>query len=283
MEGSDISIGVTALVIVAAMLHASWNALLKQGDDKLLDVVFAGILWAPFGVVLLFFLPFPEPESWLYLFLSSCVHMAYTCLLARVYMSGDLSHAYVLLRGFSPFLIALGGFIFLGEALSVNSWGGIILVTCGLVFMGWPAKGESFCAKTLLFVCLTASCIVAYSLIDGVGARASGNPVSYLVCFGLLQVPLLSVLVYVMRGKQGFVYGLQNWQRSTAILVLSYAAYGIVLWAMTKAPIGVVSALRETSVIFAVLIGVFLFREGFAKKRIVAAILVCIGTVLIKI
>lgn len=283
MDGSEISIGVTALVIVAAMLHASWNAILKNGDDKLLDVVFAGILWAPFGLVLLFFIPLPAPESWLFLVLSSCVHMAYTCLLARTYASGDLSHAYVLLRGFSPFLIALGGFIFLGEALSTNSWAGIVLVTCGLVFMGWPAKGEVFCMKTLLFVCLTAACIVTYTLIDGVGARTSGSPIGYLVCFGLLQVPLLSVLVYVMRGKEGFIYGFRNWQRSTAILFLSYAAYGIVLWAMTKAPIGIVSALRETSVIFAVLIGVFLFKEGFAKKRIVAAILVCIGTILIKI
>jgi drug/metabolite transporter (DMT)-like permease len=135
MNEENLTTGIALLILLSAVFHASWNALLKKGNDKLLDILFAEILILPFALVLIFFAPLPNPESWPFLLLSAGIHISYMYFLAKTYTSGDLSHAYVLLRGFSPFLIALGGHFLLGESLSSQSWFGITVISCGLLFI----------------------------------------------------------------------------------------------------------------------------------------------------
>ncbi len=271
------------LVLLAALLHASWNAMVKAGGDKLVVQALVIFSHAPFVALLIPFVPLPTPTAWLCIAASTFVHSLYYWALVSAYKVGDLSQVYPIARGSAPLLVALGGFLLVGESLSPLELGGLALLSAGLISLAWrkgdPLAGDKKPVTLALCVGLT---IGAYSLIDGLGARSAETALSYIVwLFALEHFPL--TLVALHRRGWSLVPFRRYWKRGLAGGFISAAAYGIVIWAMSVAPMAQVVALRETSVVIAAAIGMLFLGEGFGPRRIAAACVVAAGAVLLRV
>jgi drug/metabolite transporter (DMT)-like permease len=280
----ELSLGVTLAVLGAGFLHASWNALLKSstGGDALLDttaVVAGSSLW---GLAFVGLVPFPPPGAWPFIAASSAIHFGYYITLSQAYRTGDLSFAYPLMRGTAPLLVTILGTIVLHELPSVQMGAGIALISLGIVSIAFVQRHAHPGAAA--YWAFANACIIAvYTLIDGAGARASGNALSYVTWLIFLEgIPFVAWVV-VRRGRPALAY----LRRSARIGLVgggcSLAAYGIVLWAMTRAPIAAVAALRETSVLFAALFGSLWLKEGFGWRRLAGAASVAAGIAALKL
>lgn len=233
---------------------------------------------------LIFFFPLPLVESWPMLLASVLIHTAYYITLAKSYRVGDLSQMYPLFRGLAPVLVAIGAVLFANEFLSPGAMLGIGLVSLGLVsitFMGGALGRIS--PTALRWGLATSFFIAAYTVADGIGVRAAGNPFSYIIWLFIFE-PIPIGLWLLLRDRAGwFGYMRAKPGKITAGAMAAASAYAMVIYAMSVAPIAMVSSLRETSVIFAALIGSLVFHESFGRQRIIAAVIVCLGVVVIKI
>ncbi len=279
--------GVLSLVLLAAVLHASWNALVKAGEDKLVMQTLVISVHGYLAMPLLFFLPLPDPASWPYLGLSAVIHFGYYAGVIGAYRHGDLSQVYPIARGSAPALVALGAWILAGEALSAAELLGVFTVSLGIVSLtGLPrqlrGQGDGREAKAIGFALLTGATIASYTLADGLGVRESGHALSYILwLFALEAVPLTAFTLWRRRGR--VVAAFKPHLKAGVIgSLLSGLAYGIVIWAMSVAPMAHVVALRETSVLIAAIIGTRLLREPFGRKRIAAAAVVAAGAILLE-
>ena len=273
---------VTALVLGAALLHASWNAGIKSSRDVTLDTALvtaaAGLLSLP----LIALAPAPARSSWPYLAASVVIHVGYFATLAGAYRIGDLSHAYPLMRGVAPLLVALFGVALLDEHPSAAMWLGIVLISAGILSLGLLQQGRVQRNATL-WALMNAAIIASYTLVDGAGARLSGTPVGYGAwLFWLLCLPFCA-LVVTLRGRPALDYARRNWLRGAGGGLCVVGSYGIVLWAMTQAPVAAVAALRETSVIFAALLGTIFLKERFGRQRLIGACAVVLGVIALKL
>ena len=278
------SFDVMAVVLFAAALHASWNALVRGAADKFLDTVLivsgAGI-WT---VLLLPLLPLPAPQSWPFLAASVAIHVVYFALVAFSFHGGELSFAYPLMRGSAPALTAVGGVLLIDEMPSAGGWAGVLLISCGVLAMAADSwRAGSLRAAPAISALATAVVIVIYTLVDGQGARASGHAFSYTGWMFLLTAPLLLAIAVVRQGRDLRQRMRAAWMRALLGGGCTLASYGLALWAMTRAPIALVAALRETSVIFATLIAAFVLREKVTSIRYASIVAVCFGAILIKI
>jgi drug/metabolite transporter (DMT)-like permease len=275
---------VTLLVLLAALMHAAWNAIAKAGTVTLLDIATMAVAAAALCAVVLPFLPFPERASWPWLAASVLLHFLYFVALVGAYQWGDLSHAYPLMRGLAPLLVALFGIVLFDDQLTAAMWAGVVLISGGVLLPFWlrlaafrvPAKGTLFALSNALI-------IAAYTLVDGMGTRLSDNPVSYCLWLFLFDAFPITALALARHGDGVWGYMRQRWQLGVLGGALTLGSYGIVLWAMTRAPIAAVAALRETSVIFAALIGCMVLREGFGAPRIAGAALIAGGIVALRL
>jgi drug/metabolite transporter (DMT)-like permease len=276
------SLFVTLLVLAAAVMHASWNALIKAGNDKVvmqcLVMFFAGLPVIPF----LAFLPLPAPAAWPFLALSLAVHVVYYVTLVNAYRYGALSQVYPIARGAAPLMIALGAWAFAGEAMGAVEWGGVIIASAGIMSLAAPGgmpRDEEM--KAIGFALATAITIALYSLADGIGVRRSENALSYIAWLLALDAfPVLFAALWLRRGNIAASFR-PHLKWAVVGGVLSALGYGIVIWAMGRAPLAHVSALRETSVILAAIIGSTLLGEPFGRRRILAAVLVAGGNALL--
>ena len=280
----ELTLGVTLAVLGAGLLHAGWNALIKSaaGGDALLDTatIVAGSTVCSF--LALPFLPIPLSEAWPMAAASVVIHFGYYLTLAEAYRTGDLSFAYPLMRGTAPLLVTLLGVVFLRELPSPNIALGILLICSGIVVIAF-AQRHHHPRAAVYWALLNAAIIGVYTLIDGAGARASGNALSYVVYLTFLEGVFFLAWLRWRRGAPAVTYIARQWRRGLLGGFCSVAAYGIVLWAMTRAPIAAVSALRETSVLFAAIIGSFLLKEGFGIARLVGAASVVAGVAALKL
>lgn len=275
---------IAAIVLLAALLHASWNAMAKSGGSPLYSVasyrLFCGLVCLP----LLFLVPLPLAESWPMLLASTVIHTAYYYTLARSYQAGDLSQVYPLFRGLAPMLVFVGALLVAGEQLSSGAILGIGLVSAGLISITFSggALGR-ISAPALGWGLATSVLIAAYTVADGMGVRVAGNPFSYILWLFVFEpIPVGLWLLY--RDRAGWARYIRAKPGKISLGATAAAtAYALVIYAMSVAPMALVSSLRETSVIFAALIGTLLFREPFGKQRIVAAVLVCLGVMLMKV
>jgi drug/metabolite transporter (DMT)-like permease len=269
---------VTLLVLLAALMHASWNAIAKSGANKLLDITAMAVAGGAACALALPFLPVPEPEAWPWLAASLLLHFLYFMALAGAYDTADLSHAYPLMRGVAPLFVALFGVVLLDDHLTPAMWAGVALISTGILLpFVLRAGSEKGLLGSSTFALANAVVIAAYTLVDGLGTRLSAHPLSYCLWLFLLDpLPILAIAL-ARHGGGTWQHMRQRWFACTVGGVLTVAAYGIVLWAMTRAPIAAVAALRETSVIFAALIGSVFLREGFGVPRIVGAVLMACG------
>ena len=283
MAENELTLGVTLAVLGAGFLHALWNALLKSGrGDPTLDTA---LIVAGSSVVALLCLPFvgvPDRASWTFMAVSAVIHFGYYVTLAGAYRRGDLSFAYPLMRGVAPLIVTLLGVLFLGEHPNAKMLTGIALISVGIMIIAWFASGRHPPAAAGWALC-NAAIIAAYTLVDGAGVRASRDAAGYVTWLIFLEgLPFLAY-IFARRGATAAHYFLRSWQRGIAGGAASLAAYGIVLWAMTRAPVAAVAALREVSVLFAALMGALVLKEGFGWRRMAGAASVVAGVAALKL
>jgi drug/metabolite transporter (DMT)-like permease len=278
-----VPLSIVLLVLAAALMHAAWNALVKTSRDVSLDTALVACTAALLALTLLPFLPLPAPASWPFLAISFAVQLAYYRLLAAAYRHGDLSYAYPLMRGMAPPLVAGAGAFILNDPASPWLWTGVALVSTGVIMIGgWRLISARVPSRATRFALANAAVIAAYTLVDGIGVRQSGNAMSYgLWLFFLIGVPIVPLVLW-RRGRVLAAHLRSQWPRSLLSGSLSVVVYLIALWAMTQAPIAAVAALRETSVIFAALIGAVWLKEPFGRQRIAGACVVAVGIALLK-
>jgi drug/metabolite transporter (DMT)-like permease len=275
---------IVALVLLAALLHASWNAMAKSGGSPQFSIASYRLISAICCLPLLFLFPIPLAESWPMLLVSTLIHTLYYYTLSRSYRSGDLSQVYPLFRGLAPVLVVLGAALLANEYLAPGAMLGIALVSAGLIsitFVGGAIGKISPLA--LRWGLATSVLIAAYTVADGMGVRVAGNPFSYIIWLFVLEPIPIGLWLLATDRSGWFSYMRAKPVKICAGALAAAGAYAMVIYAMGVAPMGMVSSLRETSVIFAALIGTFMFREPFGRQRIIAATLVCCGVVLIKI
>jgi drug/metabolite transporter (DMT)-like permease len=283
----ELTLGVTIAVLGAGLLHAGWNALLKSapGGDALLDTATVVAGSSLCAVVVIPFVPVPAAAAWPYMLVSATIHFGYYLTLARAYRIGDLSFAYPLMRGTAPLLVAVLGIAFLRETPTVANAAGILLISLGIVSIAF-VRHESIRRHppaAAYWAFANASLIACYTLVDASGARASGNAAGYVSWLIFLEGLPFLLWVFMHRGRAAVRYVGNSAGRGIIGGACSLAAYGIVLWAMTRAPVAAVAALRETSVLFAALIGSFWLKEGFGLPRLAGAISVVVGIAALKL
>lgn len=278
---------VSFAVLLAALLHASWNAMIKSGDDVLLDtaaiVAGAGVVAMPF----LFVVPPPAPASWPYIAASIAAHLAYYFFMVNAYRSGELSLVYPLMRGVAPLVTGLLGIVWLREFPGPVGWVGMLLVSAGVIALALrPTGGAPVLAghgRAVRFALANAVVIAIYTIIDGAGARLAGNAWSYIVWLFVLDA--LPFTIYMLATRRARFVGDLVQRRAAGLMggTLSAAAYAISVWAMTKAPVALVATLRETSVLFATLIGARLLHEHLTPRRWVGVAAVVAGVIALKV
>jgi drug/metabolite transporter (DMT)-like permease len=285
---------VVAIVLCGALLHAGWNALVKKGRDPFLSSV---LVAGGAGLISLPALPFltqPDAASWPYALTSTVIHYAYYGLLAAAYRHGEMSHAYPLMRGSAPLLVALASVPLLGEHLSFTQYAAVACISGGIFglwiathpsAMGLPADAVDAASRrrSTGYALLNALVIAAYTLVDGLGARASGAPAAYVMWLHVLSAIGLLAWCIVRCPRQLRDYAREFWKVAMFGGAGTLGAYGLALWAMTVAPLAAVAALRETSILFAALIARFFLSERIGSKRAMAITAIAAGAVLMRI
>ena len=273
---------VVLLILLAAFLHASWNALLRNGADRLWSMTVMCIAVALASMAATPWLPVPLPASWPYGVLSALLHVGYNLFLVRSYRSGELGQTYPIARGISPLLVTLGAALLAGETPGPQALLGIGLVSGGIIALAF--RGRRAALPGLRYALGTGCFIAAYSVVDGLGVRLSGHPMAYTAWMCAGWGLLMPAVFMAWRGPRAL------WQppASAATFATAFAgglvsllAYGIVIQAMALAPMGAVSALRETSVLFAAIIGRLFLGETLSWPRVLACAAIAAGTVLI--
>ena len=275
----EISLGVTLAVLGAALLHASWNVLVKSGADPQLETINIALGSGLVALVIAIVLPAPAEASWPWLAGSAVVHILYFMFLAGAYRWGELSYTYPVMRGGGPMIVAVVGALALGEVLPPAQTLGVLAICAGI--LGFASGRHD--PRATAFAIANAVVIAAYTLIDAQGARLSGAPVSYALWFFAANGVVIALYGLARRGPAVGLYFGRNWK--TAMLGGSCAvgAYGIALWAMTQAPVALVAVLRETSVVFAAVIATFVLKEKMTRRRLIATGAVLLGLVALRI
>ncbi|MFQ6017270.1 MAG: EamA family transporter [Kiloniellaceae bacterium] len=280
-----LDVGVLLLVLLAAALHASWNALVKAGEDRLVMTTLVVFVPGLPCLAAVSVLPALETAAWPYLIASVVVHFAYFAVLLGAYRHGDLSQVYPIARGAAPALVALEAWAFAGEALRAAEVAGVLIVSGGIMSLAWRGQGTAGGGeiKAIAFALLTALSIAVYLLADGMGVRRSGFALTY-ICwlFALTGVPLFGFTVWRRRGRIAASFG-ANLKLGFAGGLIAGISYGIAIWAMGVGPMAHVVAVRETSVLIGAAIGTFVLKEPFGRHRIVAAAAVATGAVLLNL
>ena len=274
---------VAVAVLFAAFLHAGWNALIKRGQDALVATIGIVIGAAAISLCLLPFFPPPDPASWPFLATSTAAQFAYYTLITRVYRRADLGLAYPIMRGTAPLFVTFANAILFGEILSPLGLVGVACISSGVLLIAGGKLRRSESAVTLGMALGTAIVIAFYTVVDGIGVRRSGAPAAYTMWIFLLTGLTTGGWGMVRRGKPL----LQSLRTHPWVPLLgggcTLLSYGIALWAMTRAPVAAVAALRETSILFAVLISVFALKEAATWYRIAAVGLLMAGAVAIRL
>jgi drug/metabolite transporter (DMT)-like permease len=269
------------VVLSAALLHASWNAIVKAGADKLLSTIMVATAAAALSAILLPFLRMPALASWPFAVASVLFQIAYYLLVARTYQIADMSQAYPLMRGTAPLIVALVSVFRMGDALSPIAWVGVIGICLGIVSTAFGSSLKD--RRGLYFALLNALVIAGYTLIDGIGVRRSGAPAAYTLWMFLLTGLPLTLWAITARRSIFVPYLRRYWRLGIAGGIGTTASYGLALWAMTIAPVAVVAALRETSILFGTLIAGLVLKERIGVRRIISACIIAFSAAALRL
>ena len=272
-QHSDIAL---LMVLAAAFLHATWNAMLKHAGERAVMMALITFGHGLVGIVLLLGARAPSVESWPYIFASVIIHWFYYWFLLVSYRLGDLSQVYPIARGSAPLLVASGGWLFASETLGTNAWVGIALISTGIMMLALGSRNARSDTKAVGAALLTGLTIASYSVVDGLGVRLAGSPQGYI---GWLFATSSSVMFFILWRQRARLSSLSARAYVTGFVggVFSAGAYGLVIFAATLAPLGPISAVRESSVLIAALIGVVLFGERPWRVRVLSAGIVLCG------
>ena len=271
-------------VIFAAFLHASWNVLVKLKLDPFSSVVLLQTVLGIFGLGLLVVFGLPPREAWPYALVSGVVHTFYLSFLAKAYEKGDFSLTYPILRGTAPLFTLIGSVTFAGDYISWQAAAGILVLIAGLMALAFAKTGQlETRGQAVFYALLTAVTISCYTIIDGLGARAAGNPSQYagltfftfgifIFCFALWR-----------RGRALMPALLPHWKRGIIGGSVSAVAYWIIIWCMVQAPIAMVAALRETSVLFGIMLSSYFLKERLTPIRIAGGVLIVAGAAILRL
>lgn len=277
-------------VLFGALLHASWNALIKSGRDKQLDTALIHSLGFFVALPALWWTGLPAAASWPYILTSTVIHLGYYMALAGAYRHGDLGLTYPVMRGSAPLLVAIGSGAFIGESLSAMAWIGVAVVCAGVLTLGLSrsslhASDEASRRTALRYALGNAAIIALYTVVDGIGVRVSGNALAYVAALFLFDgIPYLLLVLWQRGSARGDAlrYMAGRWKVASIGTLASLASYAIALWAMTRAPVALVAALRETSVLFAAVIGALLLREPFGWQRAAGTLVIVAGVIALR-
>ena len=281
---------IVGLLLMAALMHASWNALLKSDQsDRLATFGVIMTTGTVMGLCAVPFLPWIEPAAWKYLATSVAIHVLYYTFLLKAYSYGDLSHTYPIARGLGPLLVALVSGRFIGEHLRTQDIVGVLLLSFGLIALAMPLRNVvprpgSRHGLATLFAVLTGLTIAAYIIADGMGVRSAGptfqHRLSYIAWLCVVEGPWLLVLAIVLRPNTVWAHLRRTWWRGVIGGVIANVGYGIAIYALVLGPMAHIAALRETSVLFGALIGTLLLGEPFGRRRVAAAFVIVSGLAL---
>jgi len=274
---------VFAVVILAAGLHAAWNALVKGGADKGVSMAAVVLGQGLFGALALTFATLPDPAAWPYLMGSLVLHLGYQLFLIQSYRFGDLTQVYPVARGVAPLLVAGASALLLGVTFSGLELLAMAMISIGIASVSLVRRGDGMLqGKAMALALLTGCFIAAYSVTDGQGARIAGTALGY---FGVLSALDALVFASVARFTRPGLIGRALRQPRSLLLGggASFTAYALVVWAFTQAPIALITALRETSIVFALLIGVFVLGERLSLVKVVATAVTLSGAILLRL
>ena len=272
----------TLLVLLAAVMHAGWNVLVKFGNDALVNMT---LIMVMAGIIALAFVPFvdfPDSPSWIFLAGSLLTHIGYYVFLLLGYHYGNLSLVYPTARGSAPLLVAITSWAFVGEALTTMAMAGVATISVGIFSLAVDRAGDArHNWRAVVFGLLTGLSIMGYTLCDGQGVRLAGDKWGYIVWLFVLDAPALLIMCLVLRGPKLFSLAARYWRVGAIGGALSMAAYGIAIYAMSQTFMAQVAALRETSVIFAAIFSAIILKEKFHPRRYASVAMVALGAVLL--
>lgn len=283
---------VMAAVLVGALLHAAWNALVKSSGDKSLDTALLHLVGSLMALPLLLIVGLPGPAGLPFITASVVLHIGYFVALAGAYQHGELGLTYPIMRGFAPLLVALGSGSLIGETPSLAAWAGVIGITTGVALVGLAHPGEALHhRKALLYAFANAGIIALYTVVDGLGVRAEvatgGNALRYVLLLFVLNGIAYPLLVWSRRDRasrhQIVAYARRRWPMAALGGIASIGSYAIALWAMTRAPVASIAALRETSVLFAAILGTLLLKEKFGLQRAIGTAVIVAGALALRL
>ena len=278
------SLNIILIVLFAAILHATWNFLVKRSDDKLLSMSAVVIGHVPFSLAALVFFPLPLIDALPFLIGSVVLHTGYQLFLLNAYRLGDLSKVYPLARGVAPMLVTLVSISILGVVLNQTELAAIVMIGLGIASLVFTRSDSgSFDFKTVALSLITGCFIAAYSIVDGLGARVAQSPVGFYACAS--TVSAIIWLIYLSFKRPDILKTLATTQKQLTLLGggASFGAYALVVWAFTIAPIALVTALRETSIIFAMLLGTLILKEKMSWQKGLAIVLTVAGVLTLKL
>jgi len=271
-------------VLAAAFLHAAWNAMVKGGADKRVTMAAVMLGHVPPALLVLVLVAPPAAQSWLWLGAGMLAHLGYQIFLLAAYTKGDLSQVYPIARGLAPVLVTAVSVALLGERLDTPEMLAVGLIACGLMSMALLRGADGARNGQAVRLALVTGCFVAtYSLIDGYGARASGSPLGFYAWIAIGNSVLFAL--YLRLFHSGVLSTTYTSARKVFAVggTASFIAYAIVIWAFTQAPIALVTALRETSIVFAVIIGRAVFKERLDRAKIIAVTATVAGAALLRL
>ncbi|QKF82351.1 DMT family transporter [Halarcobacter ebronensis] len=278
------SLTVMLVVLLAALLHASWNFLVKQNSNKNLSMSAVVLGHTPFAFIALLFVPMPEISSLPYIIAGALLHTGYQLFLLNSYKIGDLSQVYPLARGVAPLLVAFVAVFILKESLSYLEICAIIVICTGIISLVLVRRSDGLRNYKAAFLAIVTGCFIAsYSIVDGLGARVSQSPVGFYSFLTILNAIIFMVFVSIKQPNTLKQVITKNSKLALSGGLFSFTAYSLVIWAFTMAPIPLVTALRETSIVFALLLGVFVLKERLDLVKLFASITTLIGAGLLKI
>lgn len=270
-------------ILLSAALNAGWNSAIKIGGDKVIVMAITTLVGSVISVLALPFVEFPGASSWALLALSIVVHTAYHFMLPVAYQHGDLGLVYPIARGSAPLFVTLAAALLIGEVPGPVAVVGVVCLCVGVLALALQQRGRVTHYRGALYALMTGVLIAAYTVIDALGARGSGSALGFAMVVTMGDGIATAVIAVAWKGTHSFQVDRKTWWLCLAAGVMQMGAYWIAVWALSKAPMAMVSALRETSVLFVGLISVYVMKEKFGTNRILSSLLVFAGIVLVRL
>jgi len=270
---------VIGLTLCAAVLHATWNAALRSGVDRLWFITVMSFATTVAAVPFVLLLPLPLPKSWMYVGISAVLQVVYSIFLARAYRYGELGQVYPVVRGSVPLMVSIGGFVLAGQRLSSSALLGVTLICLGIISLASGAARAG--ARSVVLALATALLVASYVTADGIGVRVAGSAQSYAAWIFLVYGALMPLAFVLLR--RGITVDLRSPETRKALAggMVSFLSYGAITAALALGKVGPISALRETSIVFSALLGRIVLGEALTPRRILACVVVTLGAVCI--